>query len=71
VERLEDARLIAAAPELYDALEALRSEVERYAIRFDLGYEGSNLLEVMSDARAALQKAVLPPVAAKQKEGAL
>lgn len=49
-----NASLIAAAPDLYAALQALREEIARYP---NLGHEGSELLECMSDARAALAKA--------------
>lgn len=49
-----DARLIAAAPEMYDALKRLWLEIQRYE---HIGHEGSELLEVMSDAREAIAKA--------------
>jgi hypothetical protein len=49
-----NAHLIAAAPELYEALESLWTEIAKYP---NIGHEGSNLLEVMSDARSALAKA--------------
>ena len=57
-------RLSAAALPLYKALKALRDETYAIAIRHGYGYEGSNLLEVMSDAREALHLAdggELPP----------
>jgi hypothetical protein len=47
------ARLMATAPELLEALESLWKQVQRY----NIGHEGSELLEVMSDARAAIAKA--------------
>jgi hypothetical protein len=43
-----------AYAELYESLQALWNEVARYQ---NIGYEGSELLEVMTDARAALAKA--------------
>jgi hypothetical protein len=43
-----------AYAELYESLQALWNEVARYQ---NIGHEGSELLEVMSDARAALAKA--------------
>ena len=48
-----NAQLISAAPDLYEALESLWTDIQRYGI----GHEGSELLEIMSDARAALKKA--------------
>lgn len=51
--RLARRRLNAAAPALYRNLKALWSEVKRY----NIGYEGSELLEIMSDARTSLSRA--------------
>ncbi len=52
-----NAHLIAAAPELRSALEALTNEVMRLTLHTQFGHEGSALLEIISDARAALSKA--------------
>ncbi len=51
---LANARLIAAAPNLLANLKALWHAVAKYD---SIGFEGSELLEVMSDARQAIEDA--------------
>ena len=52
--RLARRRLHAAAPALYRTLKALWKQIARYQ---NIGHEGSELLEVMSDAREILARA--------------
>ena len=65
-------RLAAAFSEFYRTLDALWREIAEY----DMGHEGSRLLEVLNDSRAVLEryrrekaKVALPPVADKTKKG--
>lgn len=48
----------AAAPDLIAALKALHAEVQKY----NIGHEGSELLEIMSDAQSAIAKAEGKPL---------
>lgn len=52
--RIDDAYLIAAAPDLLEACKAIWGAVVAYQ---RIGFEGSELLEVMSDVKAAIAKA--------------
>lgn len=52
----EDIQVI-APPDLLAALKALREQAEKYALAYNFGHEGSEFLEVMSDAAQAINKA--------------
>lgn len=52
------AQLFATAPDLIVVLKALYDEIQEY----DIAYEGSELLEIMSDAKRAIAKAEGKPL---------